>query len=540
MSNKFLKELTINNENLHKFLIDDKVSLDSIFNEIDELYGMPSPDDIINNILNEADDPNDIANKFASDNNAMMAKELEINQKLQGEVYATANLINNPQAIQQVVQNPKQFIANNKTALSTMPQENRKEFITNVNQMQQINNGQIPENAEQLGLGMQNMQQQAMFLNPNGIPQQEGPKGILGYLGLTIRYLTHVEMVGRMFNPTQSLVMKFYGSIFGFGKYIINALFRGQAGLVANSIKYVETDITPSNFKTIVTNAVKDGNENLLNSVASMTGVTGENLKDIVSNGSIKQLQNSFFGKFKSSQSIVNGTVQTATELPKVNLPENAGVSGYNERAISTVVAEKWKWVIAGILVALLLIWMFKWLRNKNTKKRQEQFAMMNGMMTDPNQPQTTPPTIPQQQQLTPQQQLQIAQANAAKQQSIPPQQEITIPMLCEYFEDDAQYIMDMEFINESIIKTLGSGLKGIWNFVRSPIKTSKAILTSGNNALVGITQETQHAINNKTISPFMAKICNVLVSLGILVLAFSVGYLSMGYLTNTLVSNKG
>ena len=79
--------------------------------------------------------------------------------------------------------------------------------------------------------------------------------------------------------------------------------------------------------------------------------------------------------------------------------------------------------------------------------------------------------------------------------------------MLCEVSEEDAQYFHGMELIDES----LGDWIK---NIAPTPTNLLK-LVNKGIIGIGGLAKSIQVGLKNESISPWLAKFCNLIIGLG-------------------------
>ena len=125
------------------------------------------------------------------------------------------------------------------------------------------------------------------------------------------------------------------------------------------------------------------------------------------------------------------------------------------------------RYFLIGIILYYIVTILYKKVKQSNEKKKKEQYAQANKIAI----------------------------------------QEITIDMLCEVSEEDAQYFHGMELIDES----LGDWIK---NIAPTPTNLLK-LVNKGIIGIGGLAKSIQVGLKNESISPWLAKFCNLIIGLG-------------------------
>lgn len=125
------------------------------------------------------------------------------------------------------------------------------------------------------------------------------------------------------------------------------------------------------------------------------------------------------------------------------------------------------RYIVIAIIIYIICNYLYKKIKQNNIKKKKEQYAQANNIAM----------------------------------------QEITIPMLCEVSEEDSKYFKGMELIDESI----GDWVK---NVVPTPTNLLK-LVNKGIISMGGLSKNVQVGLKNNSISPWLAKFCNIVIGLG-------------------------
>ena len=136
------------------------------------------------------------------------------------------------------------------------------------------------------------------------------------------------------------------------------------------------------------------------------------------------------------------------------------------------------RYIAIAIGIAAVIILIYKYVKSKIEKSKKEEYSQVNDVMVN----------------------------------------EITIPMLCEYFEKDALYFKQVEIIDEGLIDWVKSILPTPTNFLK--------LINKGISAMVGASESINIALRDKIISPWIGKFGNFMLGIANTVLLAAKGAL--------------
>lgn len=406
---------------------------------------------------------------------------------------------NDAKVIIQSELNPDKNITNNGKKITPKDEENErlKQLLINQKLQGEIHRSlQIADNNQQLMQIAQNPHQYAMQ-NPisSGLIPREYRQGIAPNIDLTRpqppQSNSPVKMVvgaasafgTRLFQTgsaimVSQLIFKFLSPIL-YGVNLIGSAF--NIGNTPTTMSF-----TPDKLQKIVFNPNTEKFEmddpNSAHNVVDKTSSFANLIQNMKNNPKLREVVNKLNPNLISPTGEVlranDGSVTPIVYPAGSDVPPSMfsfeNIAGAT--TFSMIYAIRYIAIAIGIAAVIILI--YKYVKSKIEKSKKEEYSQVNDVMVN----------------------------------------EITIPMLCEYFEKDALYFKQVEIIDEGLIDWVKSILPTPTNFLK--------LINRGISAMVGASESINIALRDKIISPWIGKFGNFMLGIANTVLLAAKGAL--------------